>query len=337
MLWKSDQSMQERKQPLASKPGAALKLVGRVVKMRKYEKELLQDEFDREREMLKKVENIYKEALALINDRIKILTVPDGMYEPSKIRWKQYQEQLKRQIGTILKGLQEREVASIREYLNDCYYSGVVGTVYSLQKQGVPLILPIEQELAVKAISHETKLRDDLDKTVAADMMRISKNILPDITRGIAQALVYGEIARNVANSVKIGQSNAARIARTEGHRIQQAARHQTQQRAKAAGVDIVKVWNATLDGNSRDTHRLLHGQVREINEPFSANGKKAMYPGKFNDPAEDCNCRCVADTQVRTAQSMDDAIVRKCGGQIIQVKAENLKEFKRQYSNVSK
>lgn len=331
--------------------------------MRKFEKELLKDELDREQAVLKQLEANYKAALVRINERIKILTVPDGMYDPSKIWQKQYQEQLKRQVESILLKLQENQYATIQEYLKDCYYSGIVGTCYSLQEQGVPLMMPIDQEQAVQAITLETKLSEDLYKTLGADTAKISKTVRSEIARGIAQASTYGEIARNVANASQIGKSNAMRIVRTEGHRIQQAARYQAQQRAKAVGADIVKVWNAVLDGRTRDSHRKLHGQVREIEEPFEIYGKKAMRPGDFGDPSEDINCRCVSDTRARVALDLDDdatvwlgrtdkmtdqqlqpiadklhipvSELRKYGNQIIPVKAKNLEDFKRQYNKI--
>lgn len=37
----------------------------------------------------------------------------------------------------------------------------------------------------------------------------------------------------------------------------------------------------------------MLDGQIREVDEPFEAGGMKAMYPGGFGRPSEDCNCRC--------------------------------------------
>lgn len=331
--------------------------------MRKFEKEVLLDELYREQAVLKQLEENYKVALQRINERIKILTVPDGMYEPSKIYQKQYQEQLKRQVEAILLKLQENQYATIEEYLKDCYYSGIVGTCYSLQEQGVPLLMPIDQEQAVKAIVLETKLSEDLYNTLGADTAKISRTVRSEITRGIAQAATYSEIARNVANSSKIGKSNAMRIVRTEGHRIQQEARYQAQQRAKAVGADIVRVWDAVLDGRTRDSHRRLHGQIREVDEPFSIDGKKAMHPGKFGDPAEDINCRCVIDTRARAALDLDDdatvrlgrtdkmtdqqlqpiadklhipvSELRKYGNQIIPVKAKDYKDFVRQYNKI--
>jgi hypothetical protein len=112
--------------------------------------------------------------------------------------------------------------------------------------------------------------------------------------------MLYDDIARNIANVSKAPLSRAKTIARTEGHRIQQSSTYDAQKAAKKKGADVVKQWDSTLDGATRDTHRLLDGQIREIDEPFEEGGKKAMYPGDFGDPAEDCNCRCASLTRAR-------------------------------------
>lgn len=331
--------------------------------MRNYEKEVLKDEISKEQAVLKQLEETYQKALIQIQERIKILTVPDGVYDPSKIYQKQYQEQLKRQVEAILKKLQENQYATIQDYLYDCYHSGIVGEMYSLQKQGVPLLMPIDQEAVVKAVTLESKLSESLYESLAVDVSKLSQTIRAEISRGIVTAMPYRQIARNIENVSKTGISNARRIVRTEGHRIQQASKFQAQQRAKAIGADVVKEWDAILDGRTRNNHRLLHGQIKEIEEPFTIAGKKAMYPGEFNDPSEDCNCRCVSNTRARVALNLDaeetvwlgrtekmtdqqlqpiaDKLhipvseLRKYGNQIIPVKAKNYEDFKRQYDKI--
>ena len=62
----------------------------------------------------------------------------------------------------------------------------------------------------------------------------------------------------------------------------------------------MLKQWDSTLDGNTRPTHRELDGQIRETDEPFEVDGKKADRPGEFGRPEEDINCRCVALTRAR-------------------------------------
>jgi hypothetical protein len=50
-------------------------------------------------------------------------------------------------------------------------------------------------------------------------------------------------------------------------------------------------MWDATLDGNTRESHAAVDGQIREVDKPFS-NG--LMYPGDpAGSAAEVINCRC--------------------------------------------
>lgn len=63
---------------------------------------------------------------------------------------------------------------------------------------------------------------------------------------------------------------------------------------AKAKGIDITKEWLATLDNHTRDTHRALDGQIREVDEPFEIRGYDIMYPREPSAPPEMIiNCRC--------------------------------------------
>ncbi len=58
-------------------------------------------------------------------------------------------------------------------------------------------------------------------------------------------------------------------------------------------GSKLVKQWDASLDDVTRDTHRQLDGKIVEMDEYFVSGTKKALHPGQFGDPAEDCNYRC--------------------------------------------
>ena len=79
--------------------------------------------------------------------------------------------------------------------------------------------------------------------------------------------------------------SRARTIVRTEAGRVQEQANFDAANKAKAAGADVVKQWSAVLDGKTRDTHRELDHQIREMDKPFEIGGKKAMYPHDFGDP----------------------------------------------------
>lgn len=81
---------------------------------------------------------------------------------------------------------------------------------------------------------------------------------------------------------------------------IQQTSSRDAQHAAKAKGADIVKQWDAVLDGRTRDSHRRVDGEIRELDEKFS-NG--LMFPGDpSGSAAEVVNCRCTANTRARWA-----------------------------------
>ena len=154
-----------------------------------------------------------------------------------------------------------------------------------------------------------------------------------EITRGIATSLPYEQIARNISGYTSMPLSNANRIVRTEGHRSQQASADDARNAAKKKGADVVKQWDASLDGATRPLHRKLDGQIREVDEPFEAGGKKVMYPGKFGDPSQDCNCRCVALTRARWALDEKELETLKKRAEYFGLdKSESFEDYKRKY-----
>lgn len=156
----------------------------------------------------------------------------------------------------------------------------------------------------------------------------ITKKITSEVTRGIASGLSYAEIARNLQNASKAPLARANTIARTEGHRIQEAASFDAGKVAKSKGADIVKQWDSTLDGDTRETHRLLDGQIVELEEPFEVNGMSAMYPGDFGDPAEDCNCRCKVLKRAKWALDEDELQRMRERASFFGLLADDSKEF---------
>lgn len=258
-----------------------------------------------ERLVLDLLEKEYQEALKDINLKIQMfLSMPETQ---SRIYHKQYQETLKKQVEAALEKLHSDEYTTINQYVHDCYTDAFVGTFYDLHGQGVPVIAPIDQNAAIKAVMTDSKLNKPLYAALGVDVNKLKRAVSSEITRGIASGLMYDEIARNIQFRTNAPISRAKTIVRTEGHRIQQASADDARQVAKSKGADVVKQWDATMDGRTRPTHRQLDGQIREVDEPFELGFKTAMYPGEFGDPAEDCNCRCVALTRSRSALDEDE------------------------------
>lgn len=304
--------------------------------MNKRQKEIQQSFLDNEKAVLKKLEANYQDAIFEINDKIEKLMARDDANLQNVIYQVEYQKALKKQVEGILESLHSNEFTTVSEYLTKAYEDGFIGTMYDMQGQGIPIVVPIDQKQVVIAIQHETKLSEGLYAALGKDTSRLSKQIAAEISRGISNAATYAEIARNIASFSNIPKNNAARIARTEAYRIQNKATADAQWKAKEKGADVVKQWDSTLDGRTRDSHRKLDGQIRELDEPFEVDGKKAMQPGDFGDPAEDCNCRCALLQRARWALGNDFTKWDQESGGIVEIKAKDYDSFKMKYAKES-
>ena len=299
--------------------------------MLKREREVFQAQLDSEADVLKELEGQYQRALHDINERIMLLQ--SGDQTQSRVYQVEYQKTLKNQVSAILDKLHADEYSTLQQYLADAYQTGYAGTMYAIHGQGVPVIAPIDQAAAVKAIITDSKLSEPLYDALGLDMKAMKKAVRQEITRGISTGLLYDDIARNIRNVTGVPLSRAKTIARTDGHRIQQASADDARNAAKARGASVVKQWDATLDGSTRSSHRALDGQIREVGEPFEYGAKKAMYPGEFGDPAEDCNCRCCALTRARWALDEDELATMKERAEFFGLdKTESFAEFEKKY-----
>ena len=304
--------------------------------MNKREKEVFKAQLDAEEVVLKNLEKQYQKALNDINRKIMILQSDE--LTQSRIYRIEYQKALKGQIEAILDKLHGDEYSTLHQYLHDSYIDAYIGAVYDMHGQGVPLIMPIDQAAAVKAIQTDSKISEGLYEALGVDTKKLKKTISNEITRGIAEGMSNYEISRNITFATKAPLSRARTIARTESHRIAQASTFNAQKSAKAKGADVVKQWDSTMDGDTRPTHRKLDGQIRELDEPFEMDGESAMYPGDFGDPAEDCNCRCVSLQRAKWALNEGELETLKERAKFFGLdKTEDFADFKKKYLKAAK
>lgn len=81
------------------------------------------------------------------------------------------------------------------------------------------------------------------------------------------------------------------RVADTDSHRIYNDAVLNVGNKVDG---EVYKTWETMLDDRVRDTHEYLEGMTVPIDEKFyTFDGDAARYPGDFDDPANNVNCRC--------------------------------------------
>ena len=256
----------------------------------------------------------------------------------SKTYQKQYQEALKKQIESPLKDLQERAFSTVSEYLEKCYEDSFIGTMYDLSGQNIPLILPIDQKAMVRAVQLNTKISNGLYSRLGEDVAELKKTIASEVSRGIANGASFERVAQQIQFRMtgtyqqKGGAlARAMTISRTEGHRIQCQGAMDACHKAKDSGADVVKQWDSTLDGVTRESHAMVDGEIRELGEKFS-NG--LMFPG---DPsggaAEVVNCRCALLQRARWALDEDELQTLKDRAAFLGFdKTDRFEEFKQKY-----
>lgn len=312
--------------------------------MNKRQLEVQQVQASEEEKVIRQLKQVYAQARKDCENKIRELSTRTDMENLQSIVYqKQYQEALKKQIDSILNTLNGNTFTTIAEYLGTSYENGFFGTLYDLQGQGIPLIFPINQEEVVQALQVDSKLSKGLYTRLGEDTAFLKKLIRDELSRGAANGESWNQIAVHIANGMNSpfnrAYNNSIRIARTEGHRVQQEATLHCQQRAKRKGADVEKQWDSTMDSLTRPHHRELDGQIREVEEPFEVAGMKAMYPGAFGNPSEDCNCRCCLLQRARWALSKEEYYTKWDGekDRLVKVKAKTYNEFKTEAQAINK
>ncbi len=307
--------------------------------MTKEQKAVLQSQLNREKRTLNELKQVYRQALMDCEKKIMELSARTDLENLQSIIYQtRYQEAIRQQLEGILTALQSDSYSTVSDYLSRCYQDGYIGVMYDLHGQDIPLIMPIDQKAVVRAIQTDSKISKGLYNRLGEDVGKLKTSIRAEVSRGIAAGFTWNEVATKLAKSFKTTEfskayNNAMRIVRTEGHRIQVQSAMDAQQVAKDHGADIVKQWDATLDDRTRETHRMLDGQIRELDEPFEVGGMQADAPGMFGDPAQDCNCRCALLQRARWALDEDELNTLKERAEFFGLdKTKDFEEFKEKY-----
>ena len=168
-------------------------------------------------------------------------------------------------------------------------------TLYN--REAVDRILREDPDLLLppgKKVSQQIKTK----KAVRWEKQKIQSVMMQGIVQGESIPKIASRLASAVADS---DYKAAVRNARTMATNAQNAGRYDAYERLTNNGVDLTLEWAATLDNRTRHEHRLMHGQRRDVGEPFVVDGIEIMYPaqtGSFmgisNVPQEMIwNCRC--------------------------------------------
>lgn len=303
--------------------------------MNKWEKQVQRSLLKDEQRILRILELMYRDVLREVQDRMlvyynRVIVDPADAAAVYQLR---YQQALAQQLSDILDGFEDKNYTSIQSYLEDCYTNGYVGAMYDIHRQGIPVVTPIQQENVVRAITTDSKISVPMYTRLGNNIAQLKTAIAAEVTRGIASGTSWHDTAAGISRQGQVSAYNAMRIARTEGHRIACEAQMDGCRDARDAGADVVKQWSAAHDERTREHHRQLDGQLRELDEPFEVAGIRVQYPGSFGRPEEDIHCRCALLQRARWALSEEElAQLRSTKAAQALAEIEDFSEFKGKY-----
>lgn len=307
--------------------------------MNQAEKETITSQLKGEEKALKDLEKAYKKALKDTQEKIRLLNARSDLQNAQSVIYqKKYQQAIKKQINDVLDALHNQTYTSANDFFTASYQNGYVGSMYELQSRGIPLTIPVSTSKIKTAIQTKSKLSQTYYEKQGLSVQNIrtlKKQIAMEITRGIASGKSWLETAESVMvqRQFQISQSDAMRIVRTEGNRINQQARLDAGDDAVDSGCDLLKQWDATLDGATRDDHRVADGQIVEWDQDFTVGGEKMSAPSVGGSAKQVCNCRCQLLKRPRWALDEDELEELKKRADYYGLdKTKNFEDYKQKY-----
>ena len=144
-----------------------------------------------------------------------------------------------------------------------------------------------------------SRIKSITDNTIeqARRIIRRSAETALDEGQG---SMELARVIRDALNTEMIPMNTwrALRIARTE---VVGASNAGSLLGAKELNVPMNKIWIATFDSRTRDTHAAMNGVKVDMSEAFNVGGWPMECPGDPDAPADEViNCRCTVAYEVK-------------------------------------
>lgn len=258
----------------------------------------------------KDIIRLYKESL--INVKKELL----DLYSRIGIEDKTVMElRLKNLINSIKAELIKLSTDSnmqMKQTFNDIFKQSYYGTGYALtNSMELPITFGILNPKTIEEfLDKNTLYKIKWDKRNINNILKdgkkienVIKGIRDEIGKGLIEGKGYAVTAKEITDRYSVMANKSLRIVRTESHRAQNLGNIDCLDKIDTdlseLGIDIKlsRIWDATLDGRTREDHQAMDGQEADENGYFNLNGELVTAPGQSTDPAQSINCRCSVRT----------------------------------------
>lgn len=263
--------------------------------MSKYQKEIESLLNKSESNINQELQALYKE---LANKMTKeIIELNDQIEKDdnfSKKLQKELLEFIRSQMYAKANQLEENQRQIMYDFLKHNASTAYNELFYEFEmSEEIPLSFALLADKQIATIINTPVAGRKLSTRLKGNSTKMKKNLNRVLTRGFSKGWSTQKMAAQIAEIGAANYRRAMNIARTESGRVTSVTRQQSQQHAKDLGIKAEKKWVSTLDGDTRNNHRRLDGQIRAIDEYFEVGSLKALQPHMFGIASEDCNCRC--------------------------------------------
>lgn len=190
------------------------------------------------------------------------------------------------------------------------YINGDVSQIYAVNYNTIAEIIRtsevsigysfnvVDKNVIAEMIERKELMLPPSKKTNISKMQKWNgKKVNAEILQGILQGESIPKIAQRLQNVCGSNKAVAIRNARTMITASQNSGRIAGFRQAESDGVIMKKVWIATEDSRTRDSHIAINGEMQDNNKTFS-NG--LMFPGDWSGrPEEVYNCRCTLGAEI--------------------------------------
>lgn len=261
---------------------------------------------------VKDVEKEAKDYFATFNKKDKIMA---EKLAKNEITLKQYKEWRK---GQMLAGKKYTELVSklatdysnahkiatgiIDDSLPSVYAHNFNRATYEVEKGlKINTNFTLYDESTVERLLRENpdllpKPRVDIPKELRWNKKRIHSILLQEIVKGTS----VDTLASGLRKVTDMNVASSIRNARTMYIGAQNGGRVDSYKRAEDMGINLKKMWVATLDTRTRHSHARLDGESVGIDEEFSNGCKFPADPD--GAPSEVYNCRCTIIADLKKA-----------------------------------
>ena len=247
----------------------------------------LQKEF--ERELIRAFQQALKEIRAKIAEAYE-------KYDGDWVEMQKYNRltKLEKEIAQEIGKLTGKNAMTLKKGMMDAYQESYYRTAWVLSNQvksdlGFSLL---DRKLVEKAIQNPLDRVGFLQRN-RDNQARLTRQLREHLAQSLIQGEAYGTAARRIKERMDVGATNVIRIAQTEMHRTRQQAKLDSMEEGAKAGVVVKKMWVATIDDRTRDSHQELDGVTIDLDENFEGEEGSGPAPGMLGSAEEDINCRC--------------------------------------------